>query len=551
MLKNEGLDHWIEKIKTILELPNFKLLKYATREEFDKVLNSAKPLEKRALLSVFKRVVEPTEIDNSPKSAICKLFNDAGLDDKVWVPKVEQTFTLASINLLTNVERDEFLKGIAILTESPEEQTSLKRVYQNVLSVEGNELTDDTKQSDLVQVVSKELPTPLEPIEPTNRGEPTDIDNSNESAIREFFNDTGLDDKVWVPKVEQTFELASITLLKDVKSEKFLKGIAILTESLEEQTSLKQVYQNVLSLEGNELIDDTKQSDSVQVVSKELPTALKPTDSQRNPDNVEPKSATLSAAEAFRSVQGGLLSRGIYLAGDIDELDREREPVINVTDNFEFKGPCLASETCHREFTSETLTENFQSSIDINRASKSASGGLSFWGIDVNVDGRSEKDKNTGTREQSNKTVSCFASSMHYQLVPVRSFHITKADIVLRPDVVQMLQRIERDLKKSKYKPNGQFKEFFKTYGSHVNYGIVELGGILMSTAQCTGFKEENREKVTEMTKTVSEASLKLGFSNINLQIDAALSGSAVHSHTTETFNESELEQISFTLKKY
>ena len=108
-------------------------------------------------------------------------------------------------------------------------------------------------------------------------------------------------------------------------------------------------------------------------------------------------------------------------------------------------------------------------------------------------------------------------------------------------------------MKKLKYKSNGHFTEFFQKYGSHVNFGIVELGGVLMSTAQCRGFKKENREKVTEMTKKVSETSLKLGFrhSGIGLRTGTKFSGSTLHSYASGNFKEFELEQVTFTLKKY
>ena len=149
MLKNEGLDHWVEKIKEILELPNFKLLKHVTREEFDKVLNEAKTFEKRALLSVFERVVGPTDVDSSLESAICKLFNDNGLDDEVWVPKVNQTFKLDSIALLKNVKQDEFLKNIGLVTKGAIEHRALKQVYQDVLCLGGNEQKDAAYQADL------------------------------------------------------------------------------------------------------------------------------------------------------------------------------------------------------------------------------------------------------------------------------------------------------------------------------------------------------------------------------------------------------------------
>ena len=198
------------------------------------------------------------------------------------------------------------------------------------------------------------------------------------------------------------------------------------------------MYQNVLSLEGNQLKDAAKQvglapkgksveektNDMICTIEKLKP--IKPT--------VERK--TWSATETFRSIQGGLLCKGLYLVGDVDELEKEREPVIDVRDNFEFEESSLVSEMSHREFMSQDVTEDFEDSIDKNRSSKSGYSGLSFWGIGVGLSGcGKKKTKDSDTSEQ-------YASSIHYQLVPVRSLHLTEADVVLRPDVIQKLQDI-------------------------------------------------------------------------------------------------------------
>ena len=82
-----------------------------------------------------------------------------------------------------------------------------------------------------------------------------------------------------------------------------------------------------------------------------------------------------TAAEAFRLVQGGLLFRGIYLANDFEKLEKEREPVVDVSDSLEFKGTQLAQEIIHREFQSDELRHVFEQTIDKNNKSGSVSAG--------------------------------------------------------------------------------------------------------------------------------------------------------------------------------
>ena len=57
-----------------------------------------------------------------------------------------------------------------------------------------------------------------------------------------------------------------------------------------------------------------------------------------------------TATEAFRLVQGGLLCRGIFLAKDFEKLEKEREPVVDVSDSLEFKGTQLGQDVIQREF---------------------------------------------------------------------------------------------------------------------------------------------------------------------------------------------------------
>ena len=60
--------------------------------------------------------------------------------------------------------------------------------------------------------------------------------------------------------------------------------------------------------------------------------------------------------------------------------------------------------------------------------------------------------------------------------------------------------------------PDDHFGEFFEKFGSHLCSGDVEFGGILVSIAECSGFKEEDHSKVAHTVAKVSEMAFLLGF---------------------------------------
>ena len=173
-------------------------------------------------------------------------------------------------------------------------------------------------------------------------------------------------------------------------------------------------------------------------------------------------SETYSAAEAVRFIQGGLLCRGIYLADQLEELEKDREPVMDVRDDLRFRGAKSVQENVHKEFTSEQTTEIFEQTIDKNKMSGSGSAGLVVWGMGLStVSSHSRKSQKEKTVEETMKKGQKYASSLDCQFVPVKSIHLTYSDISLRSDAIDELKKVEDRIKTMRYQSNGQFRNFF------------------------------------------------------------------------------------------
>ena len=260
-----------------------------------------------------------------------------------------------------------------------------------------------------------------------------------------------------------------------------------------------------------------------------------------------------TAAEAFRLAQGGLLCRGIYLANDFDRLEKEREPVVDVNDDLEFKGTQLVQEVLQREFQSDQFRQIFEQTIDKNKKSGSVTAGLVIWGMGLGGgSGLTKKRLSEKMVEDTNTKGQSYTASVHYQMVPIKSMHLTYKDIQLKHDAITELQNIERKIKLVRYNANGQFRKFFERYGSHVHYGLIELGGVLISTASCNGFEESRRTKMTEMTTAASKAFASLGFRHpiVSAHQGTSIKASDLKSKESMNYHESDLKQITISLKK-
>ena len=204
---------------------------------------------------------------------------------------------------------------------------------------------------------------------------------------------------------------------------------------------------------------------------------------------------SISAPEVIRSVDNGVLCRGINFTEDIDRLVVDRELVTNISDDVVFSEEYLEQPMHHREFTSRESMYRFIDHID-----KNVSKGMNIFGMDL--------ADTVGRIGEAYSFVGC----VHYQFVPVVSAQLSPDQLDLRPEVISALQDVEQALKLSDYLPDDHFGEFFEKFGSHLCSGDVEFGGILVSIAECSGFKEEDHSKVAHTVAKVSEMAFLLGF---------------------------------------
>ena len=336
---------------------------------------------------------------------------------------------------------------------------------------------------------------------------------SVETKIRDAIKKEGLDDNDWVRKIVEGFKLETVEQLKLITEEQvevFLKPI-----SAPMQAVLIRVFEKVTKI------------DIAKLNIPEKPKAQK---------------LDVTAAEAVRSVQGGILCQGIFLTESIDQLLQERDMVIDVSENLEFKETRSVHEIFHNEFTCTETMQTFVNHLDKNLSERSALLGVNIWGVSLG-----ECDTHP-TQLSSVGEAGNYIASVHYQRIPMASVHITPNDIYLRPEVINALQHVEKSLKETDYEPKDHFKDIFKMYGTHINHGTVEFGGILVSTAYCEDFCEEDRGRITDSVIEASEAALLL---DVAKKVHPSQPLNAFEVLGTNTgMNDDDLKNITVVVKK-
>ena len=341
------------------------------------------------------------------------------------------------------------------------------------------------------ETASNEIHTDQEILE-TETCDSTDVNveqQTLENEVLEAIRQAGLDDKFWVKKIIDEFQVESLDQLKNVTKEQVINFLESTKDPI--QAFLRQVFVNLLGIDISPL--ETKRSKDSSIKSTLLSDSSSEKDSTGQNELTE-REMGVSATELVRFLENGVVCRGVdlYLNPHSDESVEIKEKVIDVTEDLLFCDVQSIYPVHHRKFTSRAAMQTFLSDIGNYKSNSKTSmeKGISDIGL----------QDHTGCEVGEDS----FVGYVHYKLVPVASVDLTADQIYLRTEVIESLQVVEQALKVSGYLPSCHFDGFFEKYGSHLGHGVVDFGDILISTAMCENFEEEVRSKVTD---TVEEAS--------------------------------------------
>ena len=407
--------------------------------------------------------------------------------------------------------------------------------------------------------------------------------DDEKTAIRKIFDDEGLNGEIWFPRVKEHLKLDNITLLKHVKKGAFEEFVDQIKNPAE-QTALRVIFKKVKSRSQHPEEDEaskqaTKEGDNAKAnstnimskVTEELkahktyvPDGFGTMSNKKEamhseiyntmPTNSVSAGAkeNWTASEAARKIEAGALCKGFYYTGNVNDIVFGKEIVINVKDSLEYIGDSSKQTTFHKKFYSQEKTDRFERDIDKLSSSWAMSAQAGYMGAatgSIQKGNIKENEMNRQEEKQSNyfSTVSC-------DKAVVKSVDITAKHVELTSEVIESLQKIEKTVKECNYESKAHFHEFFETYGSHVGIGEIELGGVLVSTAYCAGFQEEERSKVEEIVLEASELSLSVGFSEkaglVELGLGTSFNAAKLHANSSQKYDSKDLQTTCVKLSK-
>lgn len=152
-----------------------------------------------------------------------------------------------------------------------------------------------------------------------------------------------------------------------------------------------------------------------------------------------------TASEAVRKIEAGVLCKGFYFTGNVNDIGFGKEIVINVKDTLEYKGDFSKQTTFHEKFYSQEMTDRFERDIDKLSSSwaMSAQAGYicaargSFQKANVKEDEMNRQEE----KESS------YFSVVYCDKAAVKSVDIPAKDVELTSGVIESLQKIKRTVK--------------------------------------------------------------------------------------------------------
>ena len=337
-----------------------------------------------------------------------------------------------------------------------------------------------------------------------------------ETEIRQVIKEAGLDDKIWVLQICENLKISHIKLLKGVgrrEFELFLENV----ENPAKKLALRQIFGKVTGITFKDEItvpevdqemvqnDQDERLSSDDWVERQHPREERPATEGAY---AIPTEEQANASEVCRMANNGLLCRGIYYTSNLEELIKERDLVIDVRENLEFKSVDRERKIVHHDFTSQRKMKIFEDHVDKHIEPHSGSVGENIWGVSLD-EALSQDWERKGHHGEEN-----FVSTIHFQSIPAGCIDLMPHNIQLRPEVISTLQEIEKHMKLSNYEPGKNFKDFFNRYGTHITSGVISFGGMLKSLAYSENFLESDRSNMSAVVSEASERALYLCFSN-------------------------------------
>ncbi|KAG6923571.1 GTPase, very large interferon inducible [Chelydra serpentina] len=249
------------------------------------------------------------------------------------------------------------------------------------------------------------------------------------------------------------------------------------------------------------------------------------------------QSENLPDKEVLRWASGGLALQGIYQTKKLAEMVEKREQLLDIPEGVELFGPEQGPLFEKKEFSSAEAESTFTRTMEKLGFSISVAAKGGFWGFSAETSSdysRSSESEETH-KSRSEHTYIC---TTKYSYIPLASCYFAKDQLRLSSAALQELKMIEQLLsltpepdKLDMLKSRGG--RFFKRFGSHVNQGLLHLGGIFWWKASSEGFRAEQLDEVKKRTSDALSSYVGGSYSGFGWSIAAGVTVSKSGSETS------------------
>ena len=258
----------------------------------------------------------------------------------------------------------------------------------------------------------------------------------------------------------------------------------------------------------------------------------------------------LSDSELLEKASGGLAMKGILIKNEKD-CSQVRRVVIEVPRHAILKAPISKQQEHVFTSTSRVQSDHFQNSLDNMGHSVAASVIARYGGIGAET-GVAEKQEEEGNTELESHEINKYVFREKYFYVPTAVCELDQHTLKLSETVLTELGKLELLIEgtDSEIAIQDKCEAFLETYGSHINVGTFEFGGIYEWIATYYSKSKVKYETLKTMVQDALTSFVSMSYSSLGISAGGSISGDQVggHANITETANKSELSKVSLKL---
>ena len=246
----------------------------------------------------------------------------------------------------------------------------------------------------------------------------------------------------------------------------------------------------------------------------------------------------------IRNASNGRALLGIFLCSDLEELIKDRLPLLKPPENIVLQGPSKPTVDTEGRFTMKTQEDSYKKSVNVLGWGVSVSGKAPVFGgvtveTGVSTSRRTEDEKLHEIHKQQT-----YSSTVKHSYLQTATCTFENRDLQLSTDALKALNEIKIIV--STYGPDSSnvqlaCENFFCNYGSHASRGPLHFGGIYWWTCSSTGFSEKEIDVVKQLQSNA--VSTQAGVAFMGFGISTEIDITSVKSNYTGECSEKTLAQ--------